>query len=64
MNLEELDKKLSVHEAVCVERYNHIIERQEWFQKKIDKVERMIIIVMVLVVALNPKILEMILKVL
>ena len=59
-NISNVENELSIHEAVCAERYKQIIERQEWFQIKINKIEHMVLILIVVVVATNPVILQFI----
>ena len=57
-NISNVENELSVHEAVCAERYKQIIERQEWFQTKINKIEHMVLILIIVVVATNPMLLQ------
>ena len=46
---EDTDTRLSVHEAVCAERYNGIQSRFDEGSKRMQKIEYLIYAVMVLV---------------
>lgn len=60
--LHDVEKDLSVHEAVCAERYKNIVERQEWAYNRIIKIEKMIYMIFVFILLSNPEFLKILLK--
>lgn len=61
-DLHDVEKDLSVHEAVCAERYKSIVERQEWAYHRILKIEKMIYMIFIFILLSNPEFLRIILK--
>ncbi len=60
--LHDVEKDLTVHEAVCAERYKNIVERQEWAYNRIIKIEKMIYMIFVFILLSNPEFLKILLK--
>jgi hypothetical protein len=64
MEVALLDKQLAVHEAICAERYRHIIEKQDELFARLGKVEKGVIVMICALIALHPSTLQIITKIL
>lgn len=62
MEVTLLDKQLAVHEAVCAERYGHIMEKQTELYERLGKVEKGVVVMICALVALHPSTLQLLAK--
>lgn len=60
MDILELDKQLAVHEAVCAERYAQIMTQSSQFNRRLEKIEKMVMGLIIIVVALHPSVVELV----
>lgn len=58
MDVLELDKQLAVHEAVCAERYAQIMVQADQFNRRLEKIEKLVIGLIVVVVGLHPTLVD------